>query len=699
MPNQAGVGGASGASGNSGNSQGGTSGGGAAGRGAGDAGESGAYGDGGTTGSSVCGDGLVGTSERCDDRNPNASDGCSPECRVESGWRCDGSEPTVCEEICGDGTLVGAEAIAGGCDDGNTDDDDGCSATCSVQGGFLCGDEPSVCTPVDDCNPDPCENGGVCIDGDDAYTCQCGGTGFEGPSCETNVDDCSPNPCENGGACTDEVNGFSCNCSSTGYTGDTCRTNVDDCVPNPCGNGGTCTDGVNDYTCECITGYTGKDCESVDDCAGNSCLNGGTCVDGVDDYTCDCDRTGFTGANCETDSGWTRQFGSSVSDNGQAVALDSSGNAYVLGYTDGTFSGQSSAGGTFDAFVVKYDASGANLWTKQFGTAAIDYGESAAVDSIGNLYVSGTTYGTFAGEIRAGNEDSFVGKFDGSGTLLWARQLGTADFDMGLGVCVDSSGNVYATGRTNGTFPGQSRSGVQDDAFVAKYDSTGALQWVRQLGTDRFDSSYAVSVDSTGNPYIAGYTSGTFPGQADAGGNDAFVAKYDGAGTLQWLRQFGTSRNVIARGVSVDSSGGAYVVGYAQGALSGELTKGGYDAFVIKYDSAGTWQWTRQFGTSATDYGLGISVDAGGNAYVAGSTTGVLAGQSNAGAEDAFIVKYSASGTLQWARQFGTSTPDQALAVRATPSGTSYVAGYTEGTFPGQSSAGGVDAFVRQVAP
>jgi hypothetical protein len=206
-------------------------------------------------------------------------------------------------------------------------------------------------------------------------------------------------------------------------------------------------------------------------------------------------------------------------------------------------------------------------------------------------------------------------------------------------------------------------------------------------------------VDSTGNPYIAGYTDRTFSGQTSAGWWDAFVAKYDGSGTLQWVRQFGTNYNDYAQAVSVDSSGSAYLVGHTNGVLIGQFNRGENDAFVVKYDSAGTWQWVRQFGTSAMESGSGISLDAGGNAYVTGSTAGVLAGQSNAGAEDAFIFKYDSSGTLQWARQFGTSTADHGLAVDVTPGGTAYVGGYTEGVFPGQSSAGGVDAFVRQVAP
>jgi hypothetical protein len=201
---------------------------------------------------------------------------------------------------------------------------------------------------------------------------------------------------------------------------------------------------------------------------------------------------------------------------------------------------------------------------------------------------------------------------------------------------VDSSGNVYVAGSTRGTLPEQTSAGASD-AFVAKYDSSGMLAWLRQFGTSGDEYGYDVSVDASGNAYVVGHTSGRFSGQTNAGAGDAFVTKFDSVGTQEWTQQIGTSSYDLGGGVSVDASGNAYVSGYTSGALPGQTSAGLSDAFIMKYDGSGTLQWTWQFGGSGNDYGYGSAVNASGHAYVAGFTTGELPGQTSAGAEDAFI--------------------------------------------------------------
>jgi hypothetical protein len=188
-------------------------------------------------------------------------------------------------------------------------------------------------------------------------------------------------------------------------------------------------------------------------------------------------------------------------------------------------------------------------------------------------------------------------------------------------------------------------SGGGVDAFVRKYDASGTEVWTRQFGTSGMDYANGVATDSTGI-YIAGYTSGTFPGQSSTVGWGAFVRKYDASGTEVWTRQFGTSISAFAYGVATDSTG-IYVVGHANGALPGQSPVGSSDAFVRKYDASGTEVWTRQFGTSNNDRTYGVATDASG-IYIAGYTEGALLGQSNAGSYDAFIIKLS---TVQEAPQ------------------------------------------------
>jgi hypothetical protein len=176
------------------------------------------------------------------------------------------------------------------------------------------------------------------------------------------------------------------------------------------------------------------------------------------------------------------------------------------------------------------------------------------------------------------------------------------------------------------------------DAFVTKWDSSGTLQWTRQFGTNGGDYGWGIGVDPSGNSYVTGYTASTFSGQSSAGGDDVFLAKHNASGTPLWTRQFGSNASDKGWGVSVDASGSAYVAVSTEGAFPGQSSAGNLDAVVLKYDSSGAPQWTRQFGTSAPDSGRAVSVDSYGYAYVAGDTAGALPGQSNAGGGlDAFI--------------------------------------------------------------
>jgi hypothetical protein len=160
--------------------------------------------------------------------------------------------------------------------------------------------------------------------------------------------------------------------------------------------------------------------------------------------------------------------------------------------------------------------------------------------------------------------------------------------------------------------------------------------WTRQVGTSGFDESTSVSADALGNVYISGETEGNLGG-TNAGSYDAFVSKYNSAGALQWTRQIGTSQFEDSNGVEADGLGNVYLLGNTNGSLSGP-NAGNTDPFVRKYNAAGTVLWTRQFGTSSTDYSLGISSDSLGNVFVSGFTWGSLGGP-NAGVEDAFLAK------------------------------------------------------------
>ncbi|BCU13925.1 SBBP repeat-containing protein [Microcystis aeruginosa] len=378
-----------------------------------------------------------------------------------------------------------------------------------------------------------------------------------------------------------------------------------------------------------------------------------------------------------------RQFGTSGGDSGSGVSSDSYGNIYVTGYTNGSLPGNTNFGNN-DFFVAKYDVYGNRLWVKQFGSAYSDYATGISSESSGNTYVSGRT---------EGGEDAFVAKYNANGNQLWMAQFGTSGYDSATGVSSDGSGNVYVSGYTDGSFPSYTNLGSYD-AFVAKYDTSGNPVWVKQFSTSSHDYAEGISSDSNGNVYVSGKTFGSFLGYTNLGLYDAFVAKYDGNGNQLWLRQFGTSGDDEITGISSDSSNNVYVTGSTKGGLPGYSNLGSYDAFVAKYDGNGNQLWLRQFGTSGNDEITGISRDIDNNVYVTGYTTGSLPGNISAGGSDAFVAKYNANGTLNWVRQFGTSAADSANGIRIDSSGNVYVTGDTSGGLPGNSNSGGSDAFV-----
>ena len=328
---------------------------------------------------------------------------------------------------------------------------------------------------------------------------------------------------------------------------------------------------------------------------------------------------------------WVRQFGTAALDQAWSVAADATG-VYVAGSTRGAFPGQAGAG-ALDAFVRKYDLGGNELWTRQFGTSDTDQAVGIAVDSSG-VYVTGSTGGVLPGQTGSGAQDVFVRKYDAAGAELWTRQFGTASADEAGGIAAGVAG-VYVTGTVTGDLPGQTSAGEQD-AFLRAFDASGVELWTRQFGSPTTDLGRAVAMDSTG-VYVSGVTLAELPGQTSAGLTDVFLRKYDLGGTELWTRQFGSTSFDDGLAVTACASG-VLVAGYTMGALPGQTPSGMADAFVRSYDPAGAELWTRQFGASATDSAWTVSAGPSG-AYVAGFTFGVLPGQTGAGFQDAFLAR------------------------------------------------------------
>jgi len=280
----------------------------------------------------------------------------------------------------------------------------------------------------------------------------------------------------------------------------------------------------------------------------------------------------------------------------------------------------------------------------------------------------------------------------------WTREFGSPAWDRGNAVAVDGSGNIIVAGATQGALPGQTLGGSWD-AYVRKYSPEGDELWTSQFTNSISAGVLAVAVDGTGNIVLVGHVEGPLAGRTAAGLDDAFVRKLSPAGTELWTTQFGSPSEDWAFAVATDGSGNIIVAGYTYGALPGQTNAGADDAFVRKLSPAGDALWTIQFGSRASDKASGVAVDRSGNIIVAGYTYGALPGQTQAGDWDAFVRKLSPAGTELWTRQFGSSAADPALGVAVDGSGNIIVAGHTTGALPGQTLVGYGDAFVRKFSP
>lgn len=335
------------------------------------------------------------------------------------------------------------------------------------------------------------------------------------------------------------------------------------------------------------------------------------------------------------------QFGSGVgqSDDVLGAAIDKSGNVFVVGATTGALHGESR--GTYDAFVAKYSPDLRLLWAKQLGTSGFEYAEGVAVDPSGNAYVVGSTTGALFGTNGARErsdpaEDAFVVKFDPQGAQLWARQLGGDQFDAAYKVATDASGNVFVAGASSTALFTPFVAG-SPTLFVTKFDSSGGLTWGTQLSDGGGNAIGGIGVDGGGNAYVAG--SGNLA-SAPQVYDDAYLIKYAPDGRTLWSRQIETGGNEQVRALTVDARGNSFL----GGALFADEDAVQSDAFVWKYDASGTKVWARRFADAGTEgptgVTYGLALDALGNVYATGSTESDRFGANpTQDRADAFVLK------------------------------------------------------------
>ena len=358
---------------------------------------------------------------------------------------------------------------------------------------------------------------------------------------------------------------------------------------------------------------------------------------------------------------WNTFLGGCGSDGGYAIAVDGSGNVYVAGEsTIGWGSPVQGHIGATDAFVAKLNSSGTLTWNTFLGGAGWDGGPAIALGGSGNIYVAGRSNDTWGTAPvlphTAGDYDAFAAKLNSSGVFIWNTFLGGSGGDYGHGIAMDSSGNIYVSGESDDTWgsaPVRAHTGPGNfDAFTARLNSSGALIWNTFLGGSGSDRAYGnnIAVDGSGNIYVCGSSTASWgsPVQAYDSNEDAFAARLNSSGGLIWNTFLGGSGVDSGFAIAVGSSGNSYVSGRSNDTWGSPVRAytASMDAFAAGLDSSGALTWSTFLGGSGIDSGYGIAVDGSGNAYVCGTSNAgwgsPVRPYSSSVPEDAFAAKISA---------------------------------------------------------
>ena len=384
---------------------------------------------------------------------------------------------------------------------------------------------------------------------------------------------------------------------------------------------------------------------------------------------------------------WQQQFGSGEDDTANGLAVSLEGHVYATGTTLGQLG--SSSYGKADAWVAKFDSEATQQWIKQLGTDAWDSSKGITTDSAGYVYLTGYTCGNLADK-DAQESDAWVMKLDADGNEVWKKQFGSSNHDVSNAVAVDESGNVYLAGYTLGGFS-QSPKTAQASAWLAKLDAQGETVWIQELGIWGWTEASDVALGSDGVVYLTGSTNSNLLAQSDA-----WIAKYDAEGNQKWVKHLCREGESASNAIAVDSQDNIYLAGYIKEA-SGELISGWADVCVVKYDQSGSQQWFKSLGgvSEVDDAAHDIAVDNQGSIYVTGHTESTL-GATNYGDNDAWVAKFNQDGDVEWIKQIGTSANDYSFAIALSPEQDVYLAGKTAGDLAGTNS-GNYDVWLARV--
>ncbi len=388
---------------------------------------------------------------------------------------------------------------------------------------------------------------------------------------------------------------------------------------------------------------------------------------------------------------WGKSYGSTGADEGSTLCLDQQGFLYITGFFLTTIDFSGGAGtlflnsfGDFDAFLLKLDTAGNEVWAKQIGGfMGGEEGKSVVVDDSSNVYLAGNFTGSADFDpsnntllMTAAGGTSFEGyvvKLNENGDLVWAKQLGGTNSDISRYMAINANGDVFITGTFRGTAdldPGTNTanfiSNGSDDIFIVKLDRNGNFIWAKSIGGSSSDLGHGITVDQFSNVIVTGQFSGNIdfdPGQgilflSSLGFYDSFVLKLDSSGNFSWVNRINSTSNVTSRFIKTDMLNQIYITGSYTGTidLNPDTTitqnvsnAGSDDVFVLKMDENGIYAWGITMGGLNFDQATSMEVSDSLNVYLSGLFNSTMDFDPSPGtttlsptsSRDAFIAKYS----------------------------------------------------------
>ncbi len=444
---------------------------------------------------------------------------------------------------------------------------------------------------------------------------------------------------------------------------------------------------------------------------------------------------------------WSTYYGGGSFDGPRAIVCDNVNDVvYVVGYTNSTnLPVMNPGGGTYfegvapagqDAFIWKFSQAGVRLWATYYGGTGVEFLADGAVDAAGNFYAAGYTVSTdlptynlagayFQGA-NGGNADAFLLKFDASGARQWATYYGGKGADQVDALTTDASGRLYACGMTTSSTPPlvnpggayfQPAPNSVVEALLLRFSAADSLEWATFFGGTSYDDATGIAV--SGNKlYVTGFTQSpaSFPVLNPGGGAyfqgtfqgnvDAFLSRFTLAGALTWSTFYGAAGQEYGDQVAVDANGNVFIMGDTDSPAFPTLNPGGSayyqaspagssDLYIVKFDSSNVRLWGTCYGGTNLENTGGsdrpLALDAQGNVYVTGQTAssdlpvlnpggGSFYQATPGGQRDSFLGQFKNSGSMLWSTYLASNGGDFGTGVAIGNGGCLFATGESSGT-------------------